>query len=62
LIHPLSQCELLLVQPGLDELDRGESAVRAMRPVDVVVEPPILEEDLSLEQGVEALAVQELVA
>jgi len=62
LVHPLCECELLSVEPGLDELDWGEPAVRAVRPVDVVVDPPVLEENLGLEQGVEALAVQELVA
>ena len=39
------------VEPGLDELDRGEPAVRAVWPVDVVVDAPVLEEDLSFEQG-----------
>ena len=62
MIHPLCECELLSVKPGLDELDRGEPAVRAVGPVDVVVDPPVLEEDLGLEQGVEELAVQVLVA
>jgi hypothetical protein len=28
LIHPLCECALLSVKPGLDELDRGEPAVR----------------------------------
>jgi hypothetical protein len=51
----------LSVEPGLDELDRGEPAVRAVRPVDVVVDPPVLEDHLGFEQGVEALAVEELV-
>jgi hypothetical protein len=36
--------------------------VCAMRPVDVVVDSPVLQEDLGFEQGVEALAVQGLVA
>src|ERR1017187_149167 len=62
LIHPLCECELLFVQPGLDELDWGEPAMCAVGPVHVVVDPPVLEEDLGLEQGVEALAVEVLVA
>jgi hypothetical protein len=33
-----------------------------VRPVDVVVDAPVLEEDLGFEQGIEALAVQVLVA
>jgi hypothetical protein len=33
-----------------------------VRPVLVVVHPPVLEEDLRLQQGVEGLSVQELVA
>ena len=62
MIHSLCECELLAVEPGLDELDRGEPAVRAVRPVDVVVDAPVLEKYLGLEQRVEALAVEELVA
>jgi hypothetical protein len=54
--------ELLFAELGLDELDRGEPAVRAVRPVDVVVDAPVLEKHLGLKQGVEALAVEELVA
>ncbi len=49
------------MEPGFDELDWGEPAVRAVRPVDVVVDAPVLEEDLGLEQRVEALSVQVLV-
>jgi hypothetical protein len=63
LIHPPCGCELLSVRPGLDELDRGDPLVRTVRPIDVLVDPlVVLEEDLGLEHGVEALAVQELVA
>ena len=36
--------------------------MRAVRPVDVVVDSPVLEEDLCFEQGVETLAIQELIA
>ena len=43
LINPLCECEFLLVQPGLDELDRGEPAVCAMRPMYVVVDSPVAE-------------------
>ena len=48
--HPLCELKLLFVEPGLDELDRGEPAVRAVRPVQVVVDPPVLGENLGLEQ------------
>jgi hypothetical protein len=51
-----------LVKPCLDELDRREPAVSAVGPVDVVVDSPVLEEDLGFEQGVEALSVQVFVA
>jgi len=51
-----------LVEPSLDELDRGQPAMRAVGSVHVVVDPPVLDEDLCLEQGLELLAVQELVA
>ena len=57
-----SLCEQLLVEPGLDELDRGQPVMRAVGPVHVVVDPPVLEEDLCFEQGFELLAVQELVS
>jgi hypothetical protein len=33
-----------------------------VRPVDVVVDPPVLEEDLSVEERFELLAVEVLVA
>jgi hypothetical protein len=52
---------LLSVKPGLDKLDRGEPAVRAVWPVDVVVDPPVLDEDLGLEETGKLPAVQELV-
>jgi hypothetical protein len=48
--------------PGLHELDRGEPAMRAVRPVDVVVDPPVLREHLGLEERIEALSVEVLVA
>ena len=62
MIHLLCECELLSVEPGLDELDRGKPAVRAVGPVHVVVDAPVLKEDLGFEQGIEALAVEVLVA
>ena len=42
LIHPLCECELLSVEPGLGELDRREPAVPSVWPVDVVVDTPVL--------------------
>jgi hypothetical protein len=46
------------VDPALDELDRGEPAVGRVGSVVVVVDPPGLGEDLSLEEAVELGAVQ----
>jgi len=37
---------LLLAEPGFSELDRGEPAVRAVRPIQVLVDSPVLCEDL----------------
>ena len=51
MIHSLCEQELLLVEPSLDELDWGEPVMSAVRSVQVVVDPPVLEEDLCLEQG-----------
>ena len=51
-----------MVEPSLDELDRGEPVMSAVRSAHVVVDSPVLDEDLCLEQGLELLAVQELVA
>jgi len=62
MIHSLCERQLLLVEPGFDELDRGEPAVCAVWPVDVVVDSPVLEKDPGLEQGLEELTVQVLVA
>jgi hypothetical protein len=53
LSHSLCECELLFAEPGFDELDRAEPAMCAVRPVDVVVDPPVLREHFGLEQGVE---------
>ena len=51
----------MLVEPGFDELDRGEPAVCAVGPVHVVVDPPVVEKYPGFEDGLEELAVQELV-
>jgi hypothetical protein len=62
LSHSLCECALLLVEPGIDELDRGEPAVGGVRPVDVVIDAPVLCEHLGLAERVEALSVEKLVA
>jgi hypothetical protein len=56
--HPLCELWLLSVDPALDELDRGGPAVGRVGSVVVVVDPPGLGEDLSLEEAVELGAVQ----
>jgi hypothetical protein len=43
LVNPLCERELMLVEPGFDEFDRGEPVVCAMRPMDVVVNSPFAE-------------------
>src|ERR1700710_2834890 len=48
--------------PFFGELGWSELAVRAVRSVDVVVDAPVLDQDLSFEQVVEVPAVEELVA
>ena len=52
----------MLVVPGLGELVGGEVAVGGVRSVDVVVDPPVLDDHLGFEEAVEAPAVEELVA
>ena len=47
--------------PGLLELGWGLPPEPAMGSVHVVVDPPVLDEHLGLEERVEELAVQELV-
>ena len=58
---PAMRVGVLSVEPGLDELDRGEPAVRRCGPVHVVVDPPVFSEDLGLERR-SNWAVQVLVA
>jgi hypothetical protein len=43
LSHSLCERELLLVERGFDESNRGEPAVCAMRPMYVVVDSPVAE-------------------
>ncbi len=62
LVHRLCECQLLLVEPGLDELCGAESAVGRMGPVQVVVDAPVFEEDPGFDDRVEELAVEALVA
>ena len=49
------------VGPCSGELVGAEPAVRTMWTVQVVVDSPVLDEHPGLEQGVEAVAVEELV-
>jgi hypothetical protein len=51
------------VEPGLDELDWGEPGVCAVGPVHVIVVPPVLGEDLGLQETVNVTpyGVQETV-
>jgi hypothetical protein len=48
--------------PGLSELGRCELAVGAVGSVDVVVDAPVLDDHLGLEEAVEDPAVEQLVA
>ena len=59
-----SLCEYWLVSggPDLGELGGCEIAVSGLGPLGVVVDAPVLDEDLGLEEAVEVPAVQELVA
>jgi hypothetical protein len=50
-----------LVEPGFYELDRGEPAMCAVRPVHVVVDSPVVEKHPGFEDGLEGLAVAEFV-
>jgi hypothetical protein len=56
--HSLCELSLLLADPAFDELDRDEPAVGRVGSVVVVVDPPGLGGDLSLEEAVELGAVQ----
>ena len=62
LSHLLCELWLLLVEPDFDELDWREPPVCAVRPVQVVVDPPVFKEDPGFEQGLEELTVQVLVS
>ena len=53
---------MVSADPFFGELVGCEVAVRAVRSVGVVVDAPVLDEDLSFEQVVEVPAVEELVA
>lgn len=48
--------------PGRGGLGGGEVALGAVGSVDVVVDAPVLDQDLGLEEAVELPAVEELVA
>ena len=50
------------MKPLLEELDRAGPAVGAVGSVPVVVGPPVLGEDLRLEEARELLAAQGVVA
>ena len=53
---------LVSVDPDLGELGGREITVGRVWPVDVVVDPPVLDEHLGLEQAVEATGIKRLVA
>jgi hypothetical protein len=57
-------CELGLVSVGpcSGELVGAEPAVRIVWTVQVAVDSPVLDEHLGLEEGIEAVAIEELVA
>ncbi len=52
----------MLQVPRLLELDRRHVAERAVKAFVIVFATPVLEQDLRLEQRVEELTVEELVA
>ena len=61
-VQRLCECWLVSGVPGLGELAGGEVAVGTVGSVHVVVDPPVLDQDLGFEQRIELPAVQELVA
>ena len=62
MVQALCECWLVSGGPGLGELGGGEVAVGAVGSVVVVVDAPVLDEDLGFEEAVELPAVEELVA
>lgn len=62
MVESLCECWLVSGVPGLGELGWGEVAVGAVGSVVVVVDAPVLDEDLGFEEAVEGPAVEELVA
>lgn len=52
---------LVSVDPSLGELTRGEVAMGSVWSILVVVDPPVFDEYLCLEQAVEAPAVEEFI-
>lgn len=58
MVQLLCECWLVLAGPGLGELAGGEVAVGAVGSVGVVVDAPVLDEDLGFEQGVKGPAVR----
>src|SRR5690606_962344 len=61
LVHPLREL-FLVVDPLLVECLGGEAVQRAVWPVGVVLDAPVFGQDLRLQERVELLAGQELVA
>jgi len=61
-VQALCEYWLVLGGPGSGELAGGEVAVGAVGSVVVVVDAPVLDEDLGFEQVVELPAVEELLA
>ena len=52
----------MLLLPKLSELNRSQVAQRAVETFAIVFTSPILEQDFGLEERVEELSVEELVA
>lgn len=61
-VHSSCELSLLVMEPRLDELGRGEPALRRAWPARVAVHPPFLGEDRRLGQDLELVAAQVLVA
>ena len=62
MIHLRCESQLVLVDPGFGELGWCSPAMGAVGSVDLLVDSPVLEKHLCLEQSLEELTVQVLVA
>ena len=61
-VHPLCECWLVLGGPLTGVLGGREPTEGRVGPVGVVLDPPCLDEDLSLGKGTEVLHVEQLVS